>query len=252
MSIEIPMKREGQHLVPVDQVAAEMLAEVPTSTGVMVTVKVPRNLRQFRLAWALADLVSKSVDWLPDRESAMDWLKIKARHVRMIHDPLRGTTAIIPKSIAFQSLDQVGFRRVLDRMINVTTTDIIPGLEEGALRAELEAIVGIDAVEPEPVKPKRRRSPEPAARAPQPQRKGAEATGAEEKEPARSGDANPEEYIAKARAWIAQQTDHRAALEVLDSEPHVAWRKRCQLSEGQERMIRRELAQHFEGKTNAA
>lgn len=145
------MRREGSYLVPIDQVAADMLAEVPAGTGVMVTVKVPRNLRQFRLAWTLADIVSKSVDWLPDRETAMDWLKIKARHVRMITDPLRGTIAIVPKSISFASLDQVGFARVLNRMIYVTTAEIIPGLEESSLRAELEAIVGID---PKPVKGK--------------------------------------------------------------------------------------------------
>lgn len=163
MSIEIPMRREGAHFVPVDAVAADMFNEVPTNTGVMVTIRVPRNLRQFRLAWALADIISKSVDFLPDRETAMDWLKIKARHVRMIHDPIRNVTAIVPKSIAFASLDQVGFRRVLDRMIYVTTTEIIPGLEEGALRAELESIVGID--------------PMPAARASQPNRKEAGAAG---------------------------------------------------------------------------
>jgi hypothetical protein len=142
------MRREGNHLVPIDQIAADMLGEVPTSTGVMVTIKVPRNLRQFRLAWALADIVSKSCDWLADRESAMDWLKIKSRHVRMIQDPLRGTIAIVPKSISFASLDQAGFARVLNRMIYITTTEIIPGLEEGALRAELEAIVGIDPTPP--------------------------------------------------------------------------------------------------------
>src|ERR1700722_1015636 len=116
------MRREGGHLVPVDAVSAEMLAEIPLNTGVMVTIKVPRNLRQFRLAWVLADIVSKSCDWLPDRETAMDWLKIKARHVRMIHDPLRNKTAIIPKSIAFASLDQAGFKRVFDRMVSVVVT----------------------------------------------------------------------------------------------------------------------------------
>lgn len=169
MSLDIPMRREGSHLVPIDAVAAEMLAEVPTNTGVMVTVKVPRNLRQFRLAWALADIVSQSVDWLPDRETAMDWLKIKARHVRMIHDPLRNVTAIVPKSIAFASLDQASFARVLNRMIYVTTTDIIPGLQEGDLRSRLETVVGIDskptdASEPEkPPKATRSRktAPEP-------------------------------------------------------------------------------------------
>ncbi len=143
MSIEIPMRREGSHLVPIDTVSAEMLAEIPLSTGVMVTVKVPRNLRHFRLAWVLADIVSKSCDWLPDREASMDWLKIKARHVRIIHDPLRNKTAIVPKSISFASLDQVGFKRVFDRMVHVVVTEIIPGMDEQSLRAEIEKIVGI-------------------------------------------------------------------------------------------------------------
>ena len=138
------MRREGNHLVPVDPVSAEMLAEIPTSKDVMVTVKVPRNLRHFRLAWVLADVVSKSCEWLPDREAAMDWLKIKSRHVRIIHDPLRNKTAIIPRSIAFASLDQAGFKRVFDRMVNVVVTEIIPGLDEAKLRQELESIVGID------------------------------------------------------------------------------------------------------------
>lgn len=141
------MCREGNRLVPVDPVSAEMLAEVPLGKQVMVTIKVPRNLRHFRLAWVLADIVSKSCDWLHDREAAMDWLKIKARHVRMIHDPLRNTTAIIPKSIAFASLDQLGFKRVFDRMISVVVTEIIPDMDEKSLRAELENIVGIEREE---------------------------------------------------------------------------------------------------------
>lgn len=153
MGIEIPMRREGSHLVPADSVSAEMMGEIPLNTGLMVSVKVPRNLRQFRLAWALADIVSKSCDYLPDRETAMDWLKIKSRHVRMIHDPRSGNVVIVPKSIAFASLSQAGFARVLNRMIFVTTTDIIPGMEESALRAELESIVGIE--DSKPTKPKK-------------------------------------------------------------------------------------------------
>lgn len=247
MSIEIPMRREGNHLVPVDQVAAEMLAEVPTTTGVMVTVKVPRNLRQFRLAWALADIVSKSVDFLTDRESAMDWLKIKSRHVRMIHDPLRGTTAIVPKSISFASLDQAGFARVLNRMIYVTTTDIIPGLEESALRAELEKIVGIEPTpDPEPEKPKRTRakkqpaegvpadaktdgvgpSPEPSGHRPPPQ--------------------NSAEYVLACRGWMAQQTNRERAFDYYESEAQVSLRASVKLSVGENKMLRRELSDHFD------
>jgi len=141
---EIAMRREGNKLVCVDPVSEEMLLEVPATKDVLVTVKSPRNLRQFRLVWILADIIAKSVDWLQDRETAMDWLKIKARHVRMITDPKTGEIAIVPKSIAFASLEQDKFSRLLNRMIYVTTTEIIPGLEANTLRCELEAIAGIE------------------------------------------------------------------------------------------------------------
>lgn len=255
MSIEIPMRREGSHLVPADSVAAEMMAEVPINTGVMVTVRVPRNLRQFRLAWALADIVSKSVDFLHDREDAMTWLKIKARHVRMIHDPIRNVTAIVPKSIAFASLDQVSFRRVLDRMIFVTTTEIIPGLEEGTLRAELESIVGIEPA-PEPPKPRRAKKSDdkatllPPAEPSDPPKGGDQKARADQDLEPGSPPSNRQEtsdrYIAAARRWISEQTDYHAALDYLDSEGQIARRAAYKLSVGENKMIRRELAQHFE------
>lgn len=265
MSIEIPMRREGAHLVPVDAVAAEMLAEVPTNTGVMVTVKVPRNLRQFRLAWALADIVSKSVDFLADRESAMDWLKIKARHVRMIHDPLRNVTAIVPKSISFASLDQAGFARVLNRMIYVTTTEIIPGLEESSLRAELESIVGI---EPSPelpaAKPRASRAKKSDDKATTPQAAPSDLPegGGESARPdsispntdapaGRSAPANEAEYITAARSWIAKQTaSHEDARAYFDGDYHVELRRKCGVSIGVRNMLRRELAAKYEGKEN--
>lgn len=275
MSIEIPMRREGNNLVPADQVAAEMLGEVPANTGVMVTVKVPRNLRQFRLAWALADIVSKSVDWLHDRESAMDWLKIKARHVRMITDPLRGTVAIVPKSISFASLDQAGFARVLNRMIYVTTTEIIPGLEENSLRAELEAIVGIEPqAEPEPAKRQRaKRAPkESPAEVREPQGEVSD-TGKEVQSPTNSsssanteGDepagsaaqgrpespSNEAEYIVAARSWIKKQSaSHEDARAYFESDHHVELRRKCGVSIGTRNLLRRELAEKYERKDNA-
>ena len=72
----------------------------------------------------------------------MDWLKIKARHVKIIQNPKTGQVAIIPKSIAFASLSQDAFKRVLDRMIFIVCSEIIPGLDEGKLRAEIMAMVG--------------------------------------------------------------------------------------------------------------
>ena len=142
MSIEIAMRREGNRLAPVDPMSEEDLQKIPCKNDVLVTVRSPRNIKQFRLAWALASKVAASCDFLHDSEDAMDWLKIKARHVKMLQDPRSGQVAIIPKSIAFASLSQDAFKRVLDRMVYVTITEIVPGLDEGTLRAEISAMVG--------------------------------------------------------------------------------------------------------------
>jgi len=144
VTTEIAMRRDGSHLVPLDEVSAEAVRQIPTTQDVLVTVKTPRNLRQFRLAWALAQMVSEAVDFLHDREDSMSWLKIKARHVRMIQNPRTKQVAIIPKSIAFASLSQDAFNRIFNRMVWVVCNEIIPGLQEGPLRAELEAMVGAD------------------------------------------------------------------------------------------------------------
>jgi len=155
---ELHMVREGNHLVPVDEMSAEELARLPLRQQVLVKVTLPRNLRQHRLAWALATKVAEACDWLHDREDAMNWLKIKARHVRYLHDHRNGETQIVPKSIRFAALDQTGFDRIFRRMVYVTITEIIPGLDEAALRAEIESMVGIDqSPSPEPQPPKRRR-----------------------------------------------------------------------------------------------
>lgn len=153
MTAEIAMRREGSHLVARDEVAADELRSIPTTADLLVTVKTPRNLRQFRLAWALAQKVSEATDFLPDRETAMAWLKIKARHVTMLQNPRTGQVAIIPKSIAFASLGQAAFARVFNRMVYVTCTEIIAGLKEGDLRAEIERMVGADVPRNRPRKP---------------------------------------------------------------------------------------------------
>ncbi len=141
---EIPMIREGNRLVPVDQASSDDLMKIPLKTQVMVKITQPRNLKAHRLLWALASKVADACDYLQDSEDAMDLLKIKARHVRYIHDHYHGETRIVPKSIRFASLDQQKFSRLFNRMIHIVITEILPGMNEGELRTEIENMVGIN------------------------------------------------------------------------------------------------------------
>lgn len=136
------MRREGSHLVPVDAIAAEEIGEIAASTELMVSIRMRRHPKQHRLAWALAEKVAQACDFLHDREDAMDWLKIKARHVRFIQNPKTGEVAIVPKSIAFASLSQAAFNRFFNRLIYVVCTEVVPGMKEEDLRAEVLKMVG--------------------------------------------------------------------------------------------------------------
>jgi hypothetical protein len=133
--------RRGGALVPADDHAREIMEGVKDGQSVMVSVRKVRNPRQHRLAWALAQKVSEAVEWLHDREDAMDYLKIKARHVRMIVDPRTGEVTLTPKSIAFASCPQETFNRLFDRMCWIICNEVVPGMDESALRAEVLALV---------------------------------------------------------------------------------------------------------------
>lgn len=135
--------RVGQPgLFVLNEISAEDLAALPGEKELIVTARTSRNPKQLALAWVLAKIVADACSWLPDKEAAMSWMKLKARHVRMIQDPRTGKVEYIPMSIAFASLDQTSFNRVFNRFIWVVVNLIIPSMDEGKLRKELERIAG--------------------------------------------------------------------------------------------------------------
>jgi hypothetical protein len=134
----------GKHFAPVDEEAAEIMRVVKNDS--VLQVHTARNPRQLSLAWCLAQKLADAVDGLHDKEAAMDELKILARHCRYRVDLKTGVIiAPIPRSIAFESLDQVHFDRIFDRFIWLICHELVPGLEEEALRLEvLEMVDGAE------------------------------------------------------------------------------------------------------------
>jgi hypothetical protein len=138
---EIAVIRRGNTLVPVDDMAAEEIGRLREGKEALITVRVPRNARHHRLAWALAHKLAGMVNGLHDDEDAMTMLKLRCRHVDYFADPLTGKVQIIPRSINFASLDQTAFSRLWDRMTWVVCSEIVPGLDEEALRREILEMV---------------------------------------------------------------------------------------------------------------
>lgn len=140
MSTPAVFIRQERALVPADDDALEMLARIPIGTKCLVSIVVPRNLRQHRLAWVLATRIAEAMD-LEDKEAGMDLLKISARHVRWITNPLTGEIWPRPLSIDFGSLDQIEFDRIFRRMVFAVTHNILPGVRESDLKREIEEML---------------------------------------------------------------------------------------------------------------
>lgn len=141
-------KRPARHigeqgLFAETEMASEDLALIGMNNDVTVKVvsEAAEQIRKFM--WALATIVGRSVGGCHDKEDGMDLLCIKARHMTHKLDPVTGKLEIRRKSTL--RIGGEAQLRLLHRMIYVTCTEIIAGLDEGALRAELEAMVGAQA-----------------------------------------------------------------------------------------------------------
>lgn len=128
-------------LAPVDQFADEQAKRLPRDRDLAVEARARRNMKQHALYWVLMGLVADADDRFHDAEEASDYCKFKIKHVKAVHNPVTGNTYLVPKSMSEASMSAEQFRRYFNRVVHVVLTDIVPGLKESDLRAEIERIV---------------------------------------------------------------------------------------------------------------
>ena len=148
------------------QVFDEEWATINQGVDVTITATQSRNVRQFRLFWALAKKIADSgVLGDADSRDVVNYLLLKCKHVRYVTNKHRDgeeTTPIV-KSIRFAQMDQTEFNRLFQRALYIVTSEILPEMPDGELRAEVEKMAGVDSPEPEqkPRPQRRRRTAEP-------------------------------------------------------------------------------------------
>jgi hypothetical protein len=124
-------------------VFAEDFARIKLGTELRVEITTERNLKMLAFAWTLAGKIAENTDWYLDKNDVMEnvpWgLKCRAKHAKAVVDPVTGEVTVKPLSL--KRLDGEAFKRLLDRMIYVTCTEIIPGLEPGKLTDEISAML---------------------------------------------------------------------------------------------------------------
>jgi hypothetical protein len=141
--------RAGEVGLFIDSPAFEEEFEtIRTGTELQVEATQPRNLKQMRLAWSMCGVIAKSgVLGDADRREVMNYLLLKAKHVRYVTNQHRGgieTTPVV-KSIRFASMDQTAFNRLFNRMVYIIVSEIIPEMTDDEFRRQIEDMAGVSA-----------------------------------------------------------------------------------------------------------
>lgn len=127
---------QGDVLIPVDEDGRELLASLKPMKDVMIDVHSPRNPRHHKLYFHLSRKLIEGGVWAGDEDSLLEWMKFATGHVRTAIDHT-GRPRTIPKSIAFESMDQAAFSRWFDRVLFVICDRLLVGTDWQDLRAEI-------------------------------------------------------------------------------------------------------------------
>lgn len=134
-------KTLGGTLAPVDAAAQEFMGRLKPGAVARMEVSRARNPRRLALFWALVKICQDNTDITLSKEGWGDYLKVLAGHVEVVKR--RGEIIQLPKSIAFNAMNESDFAALMDRLFEAVRTKVIPGLPESDLRRALEEITGI-------------------------------------------------------------------------------------------------------------
>jgi hypothetical protein len=243
------------------QVFEEDFGNIKMDAEVQVKATTPRSLRQLKFAWVLATKIAEACDWVETKEDCMDFMLIEAKHFRRIFDPLRGVAILKPKPTNFGAMDGTEYTRLLKRVVFVATTIMVPGMDDSALKAEIEAMIGPDLTPTAPApKPRAARAKksgaEAAARPDAPdhqeevQETAGEGQGSELSNPSPkpSAPTNEAEYIQACMSWLKKQTDRFKAFDHFNGEVHRQMRLDLKISTGVRKSLERQIGEFFDGK----
>lgn len=107
----------------------------------MVEARRARNPKFHRKLFALLNLVVQNTDRYPSVDVLLFGLKIAVGHCDILIGTDGTSKFFMPKSISFESMDQIAFDAFYDRAIDVICRCILPGTDSDALRAEVEQMI---------------------------------------------------------------------------------------------------------------
>lgn len=142
--MKIICRKVGRSLVPVDDEGFDALAKVKDGRDVTVEFKQSRNTRHHRLVFAIFKFVKMHSDTMADAsiEQIKTAIKLATGHVETFVDCQTGKTVCVPRSIAFEAMDQLEFNQFFDAACAVVANRWLPeGVTPEDVRRELIEMV---------------------------------------------------------------------------------------------------------------
>lgn len=144
MAVSILMRRErgrpGLH--PATARDDELLAAVPFDRDFTATLTQKRSQKENAFYWTVLGKVTANHAFYRRAESLHLWLKTRLGYVEEItfHD---GASHMRVSSTAFEKMDGLAMRTYMDLALSTLCAEVIPGMDRGALLAEVEGMLGL-------------------------------------------------------------------------------------------------------------
>ncbi len=128
---KLVLRKHLGSLRPADEQSEDWLRKIANGEYIMVEARKPRNIQHHRKLFALLNLVCENIDQPMTTEMLLGIIKLRTGYCDVMQTA-KGEVAL-PKSIAFESMDQMQFSKFYDAAVRFIIEEILP-----VSRAELE------------------------------------------------------------------------------------------------------------------
>lgn len=111
-------ERVGDHLVPADLAAQELLQSVEDGKNVLLDFKSPRSPNNHAHFFAILHKALDHLEGYPDEDTLLDSIKLACGHCRQVM-LVDGTMVFVPKTIRFAAMPEEQFKRFKERAMFV-------------------------------------------------------------------------------------------------------------------------------------
>jgi hypothetical protein len=117
------------------------LDTLPSGKYLRIESAVPRNGQHHKKLMALLQLVTENSETYNTIEKALVAIKVVSGYTEPFIDPISGKLTQLPKSIAYESMDQVEFEKFYSAAIDGVLSFILPQLDSAQADKLINIIV---------------------------------------------------------------------------------------------------------------